>query len=279
MRPGRRTLVALAMGAATPAVAALPASIARIEAESGGRLGVAVLDTGTGATAGHRLAERFPMTSTFKLPLAAAILARGDHSRRVRFTREDLIAWSPVTERRVGGEGMTLAELAEATTTTNDNTAANLLLRALGGPGALTAFLRETGDDTTRLDRIEPELNEALPGDARDTTTPAAMVSTLQRLCLGAALTWDARATLLGWMRANQTGGPLLRAGLPPDWVVGDRTGAGGFHSRAVVAISWPPAGRAPLLVAAFLHEGPAAMPARDAIFARLGAAIAKAAP
>lgn len=269
---------------ALPFLAAVPARaeaspFARLEAESGGRLGIAILDSAMGRVTGQRLGERFAMTSTVKLPLAGALLARADAGeerldRRLPIPRDALVTWSPVTEPASGGPGLTLAELAEAMMTQSDNTAANLILDALGGPSALNAFLRGLGDAVTRLDRPEPALNEARPGDPRDTTTPAAMVATLGALCTGPVLSAGARARLLGWMVANRTGGPLLRAGLPAGWRIGDRTGAGGFHSRGVVAILWPPEGSPPLFVAAYLHEGPAAMAARDAIFARLGALI-----
>ncbi len=271
---------ALPLLAATPAWAG-GAPFARLEAESGGRLGVALLDGATGRLTGQRLGERFAMTSTVKLLLAAALLARADAGaerldRRLPIPREALVSWSPVTQPAAGGAGLTLAELAEAMMTQSDNTAANLILDALGGPSAVNAFLRGLGDEVTRLDRPEPALNEARPGDPRDTTTPAAMLATLRAVCTGPVLSDGARGTLLGWMMANRTGGPLLRAGLPAGWRIGDRTGAGGFHSRGVVAILWPPEAAAPLFVTAYLHEGPAAMAARDAIFARLGATIAE---
>ncbi|MBX9750939.1 MAG: class A beta-lactamase [Roseococcus sp.] len=276
MKLARRSLAAFAL---TPALARAEALV-KLEAESGGRLGVAILDSATGRLTGQRLDERFAMTSTVKLLLAAALLARADAGqealdRRVRVERTALVPWSPVTETRTDAAGLSLAELAEAMMTISDNTAANLILDALGGSAALNAFLRALGDATTRLDRPEPALNEARPGDPRDTTTPAAMVRTLAAVCASPVLSDAARAQLLGWMAANRTGGPLLRAGLPAGWRIGDRTGAGGFHSRGVVAMLSPPEGAAPLFIAAYLHEGPAAMAARDAIFARLGAMIA----
>nr|WP_206934719.1 class A beta-lactamase [Roseococcus thiosulfatophilus] len=284
----RRTMaVGAAALAASPARAqgwtALPEAFARIERRHGGRLGAAVLDLATGQAVAHRGEERFPLTSTFKLPLAAAVLARveaGQESldRRIPFGREALVTWSPVTEGAAGGPGLTVEALAEACMTISDNTAANLLLDALGGPAALTAFLRGIGDAQSRLDRCETELNEARPGDPRDTTTPLAMLATMRALTLGEALSPASRARLLAWMRANRTGGPLLRASLPAGWAAGDRTGAGGFNSRSVVGLLWPPGGRPPILVTAYLTEGPAAMAARDAALAELGAAVVAAA-
>lgn len=263
--------------------AALPDTLAGIERRHGGRLGVAARDMATGQAAAHRGDERFPLTSTFKLLLAGAVLARVEAGqerldRRMSFGREALVTWSPVTEAAAGGPGLTVEALVEASLTISDNTAANLLLDAIGGPAALTAFLRGLGDGHSRLDRRETALNEATPGDPRDTTTPTSMLHSLHALTLGAALPPASRARLLGWMRANRTGGPLLRASLPPGWTAADRTGAGGHHSRAVIGLLFPPGGRPPLLVTAYLTEGPAAMAARDAILAEVGAAVVAAA-
>jgi beta-lactamase class A len=272
---------------ATPAraadgFAALPAAFARIEAERGGRLGVAVLDTGSLRQVGHRQTERFPMASTFKAPLAGAVLARADSGqesmdRRIRFTREDLVVWSPATGKRVGGEGMTLAELCEATVTLSDNTAANLLLGALGGPAALTAFFRSLGDEVSRLDRTEPALNEARPDDPRDTTSPAAMLGSLRALTLGTALSPSSKAQLMAWLRANRTGDKRLRAGLPAGWQAGEKTGSGEHNSSNDVGLLWPPGGRPPMVVTAYLTQGPADGAVRDAALAEVAAAIATA--
>jgi beta-lactamase class A len=259
----------------------LAAAFARIEKESGGRLGVAVLDTQTGAQAGHRADERYPMCSTFKLLAAAATLWRVDAGserleRRVPFGARDLVTYSPVTEKHVGA-GMTLAELCDAAVTLSDNTAANLLLAALGGPGGITAFARTLGDATTRLDRIEPELNEARPGDPRDTTSPSAMTANLRALLLGDALSAASRAQLTAWLAANRTGDARLRARLPAGWRVGDKTGAGANGTNNDVGVLWPP-GRPPIIVSAYLTEA-AAVPAarRDATIAAVGHAVAEA--
>ena len=160
----------------------MTAVFARIEAERGGRLGVAVLDTGAERRAGHRQDELFPLGSTFKLLAAGAVLARADAGqdrmdRRIHYAREDLVTNSPETEKHAGADGMTLAALCEAAITLSDNTAGNLLLGILGGPQGLTGYLRRLGDATTRLDRTEPTLNEARPGDPRDTTSPASMLA------------------------------------------------------------------------------------------------------
>ena len=261
----------------------LAAAFAGIEKETGGRLGVAVLDTQTGMQSGHRAYERFPMCSTFKLLAAAAILRRVDAGaerldRRIHYGATDLVVYSPVTEKHVA-DGMTLAELCDAAVTLSDNTAGNLLLAALGGPGGITAFARALGDEITRLDRIEPELNEARPGDPRDTTSPKAMTANLRALLIGDALSASSRAQLTAWLAANKTGDTRLRARLPAGWRVGDKTGLGANGTNNDVGVFWPP-GRAPILVSAYL-TGAAAIPAakRDAAIAAVGHAVAEAAP
>lgn len=256
----------------------LAETFAALEQQSGGRLGVALLDTRTGARAGHRADERFPMCSTVKLLVTGATLAKVDRGddrldRTIPVAESDLLAHAPVTRRHVGGD-MTVEALCAAAMTVSDNTAANLLLDALGGPAGATAVVRSLGDTVTRLDRKEPALNEALPGDPRDTTTPKAMLADLDALALGNALAPPSREMLVGWMVANQTGGARLRAGVPDGWRVGDKTGAGGNGTSNDVAILWPP-GRAPVLVAAFLTGSSAPPARRDEIIAAVGRAIA----
>ncbi|NMJ39626.1 class A beta-lactamase [Roseomonas sp. JC162] len=265
---------------AQSAWAGLPAEFARIERREGGRLGVAVLDLGHRRAAEHRSGDRFPMASTFKMLAAGAVLARIDAGqdsldRRIRFGRGDLVTYSPVTEGQVGGEGMTVAALLEAMMTLSDNTAANLLLTAIGGPEGLTAFLRRHGDAVTRLDRMETALNEARPGDPRDTTSPAAMLATMRALTLGEVLSAASRARLVALMEGNRVSGGLFRARLPQGWRIGDRSGAGGFNTRGIAAVIWPSGGQAPLLVTAYLAEGPQqTLAARDAVLAEVAAAI-----
>ncbi|MBB2899465.1 beta-lactamase class A [Kineococcus radiotolerans] len=238
----------------TPPPAAAPdvaAQFGRLEREFDARLGVFALDTGTGASVVHRADERFAYASTFKVLAAAAVLDRTSTEELdevVPFTAEDLVDHSPVTELHVGA-GMSLRDLAAAATTVSDNTAANLLLEHLGGPGGFESALRELGDTVTDPERTETALNEAVPGDVRDTSTPRAMATDLHAYVLGDALGEEDRAVLVGWMRANTTGDALIRAGVPEGWVVGDRTGAGGYGTRNAVAVVWPPAG-APLVLA-----------------------------
>jgi beta-lactamase class A len=278
---GAGTIVAgLGPGNAGALPEGLSRAFARIEAGSGGRLGVAVLDTRDGARAEHRADERFPMTSTFKLLAAAAILARVDAGqdqleRRIRYEEKHLVTYSPVTGERVGG-GMTLAEICEAAVTLSDNTAGNLLLANIGGPDGLTAFARKLGDSMTRLDRIETELNEATPGDARDTTTPAAMAGNIRVLLLGKALSARSRDLLKAWLVGNKTGDARLRAGLPKDWIVAEKTGSGGHGTTNDVGLFWPPA-REPVIVAAYLTGTRAPEAQRNATLAAVASAVADA--
>ncbi|MBN8929562.1 MAG: class A beta-lactamase [Rhodospirillales bacterium 69-11] len=256
-------------------------TFAMLEAQSGGRLGVAALDTGSGRQFGTRATERFPLCSTFKLLLAGSVLARVDAGqekldRIVQFTRAQLVPYSPATGPAADGPGMRVGALCEAAVTLSDNTAANLLLGSMGGPAGLTRFIRSLGDEVTRLDRTEPTLNEAVPGDPRDTTTPADMVRDMQRLVLGDALSRASRGQLVTWLRANKTGDKRLRAGVPPGWQVGDKTGTGERGTANDAGILWPPGGRAPILVAAYLTGATERTPAeRDATLAGVGRIVA----
>ena len=259
---------------------ALPEELADIEKISGGRLGVAVLDTKTSARTGYRSDERFPMCSTFKLLAAAAILKRVDAGqekleRRIAFGPSDLVINSPTMKARVGEGSLTLTEICEAAMVVSDNTAGNLLLAALGGPADLTTFARAMGDQTSRLDRIEPELNEALPGDPRDTTSPAAMLENIRLLVLGDILSSASRQQLTGWLLGNKTGDTRLRARLPKDWRVGDKTGAGERGTTNDVGLVWP-TNREPVIVSAYLTGSPASAEERNAIIAAVGEAVAK---
>ena len=258
---------------------ALQDEFARIERDSGGRLGVAVLDTRDGSRAGHRADERFAMCSTFKLLAGAAVLARVDAGkerldRLIRYEAKHLVTYSPVTEKNVG-TGMTLGELCDAAITLSDNTAGNLLLSSLGGPDGLTAFLRTVGDQVTRLDRIETALNEAAPGDPRDTTTPNAMTADIRALVLGDALSVKSREQLRQWLVGNKTGDKTLRAGVPAGWVVGDKTGAGDNATRNDVGVLWPP-GRAPVVVSVYLTQATVPFEQRSAVIAAVAKAVAQ---
>ncbi|MBP6620940.1 MAG: class A beta-lactamase [Alcaligenes sp.] len=239
------------------------------------RVGLAVLDTADGQRWQYRADERFPMASTSKALICAALLARGQGAMKTAWLvqQEAIQSYSPTTEKMVG-EYVPAAQLCAITMRNSDNTAANGVLEMLGGPAAVTSFVRTVGDSVTRLDRNEPTLNEARPGDPRDTTTPQAMVQTLQNLVLGDALEPHARERLIAWLRNNKVGGPLLRAGVPEDWTMADRTGAGGFGTRGVVAVIWPPK-RAPLIAAVYVTETEAPMEDSNTAIAMIGKAIA----
>lgn len=255
-------------------------ALAALEIRSGARLGVAVLDTGSGAQLLHRGQERFPLCSTFKLLLAAYVLHCVEQGaegleRRVSYPASELVAHSPRTAPHADGAkpggGMTVAQLCEATLVISDNTAANLLLARHGGPAGLTTWLRSQGDAQTRLDRWETALNSALPGDPRDTTTPQAMLATMDRVLLGDALSPPSRLQLQTWIRGNLTGDHALRAGLPAGWVVGDKTGSGDQGTRNDVALVWPTGERAPLLIASYLTGALRLTPAqRDGVHAEV---------
>lgn len=249
-----------------------------VEAVIKGRLGVCILDTETGARFEYRADERFPMCSTFKLLASAAILARVDDGkekldRRVIYTKDDLVEYSPTTGKHAG-EGMTLAGLCEAAITLSDNTAGNLILAALGGPGGVTEFARSLGDPMTRLDRNEPTLNESLPDDPRDTTTPAMMTEDVRKLVLGDALKAASQKQLTDWMLGCKTGGKRLRAGLPADWRIGDKTGTGEHGSTNDVGVIWPAEG-APIVASVYLTGTSSPREACNAAIASVGQRIA----
>lgn len=270
--------------ACTPSrVAAVPAgaSIGEIEARVGGRVGVFALDTGTGRQLAYRPDDRFPMCSTFKWVLAAAILARVDRAElslpeRVAYGQADLLEHAPATREHVAEGSMTLDALVQAAVTVSDNTAANLLLAKIGGPAGFTQFVRSLGDPVTRLDRDEESLNtNEPPGDPRDTTSPRAMVGLMRRVLCGDVLSPASLERLLGLLRACETGKNRLRAGLPQNWIVGDKTGSGGHCTVNDVAIAWPP-GRAPILVAAYMSDGEAGLYALCAAHADVGRLVAR---
>jgi beta-lactamase class A len=280
----RKLALIAALLLATPAhaldEARLTAAAKAEEATLSARVGAAVLDTATGKLWGYRADERFPMDSTHKAFSCAALLAKVDKGEvsldtRVKITPADLLSYAPITQKKVGSQ-MSLAEICAAAIGVSDNTAANLVLSAIGGPGGVTALFRSLGDATSRLDRTEPDLNESLPGDPRDTTTPAAAVADLDKLLNGSVLQPASRERLTQWMKDDRVAGALLRASLPGDWRIADKTGAGERGSRGIVAVIWPP-GRAPLVAAVYIADTGASLDARNAGVARIGAALVSA--
>ncbi|UZK65804.1 class A beta-lactamase [Sphingomonas sp. M1-B02] len=247
------------------------------EKASGGKLGLAVIDTGSGERFLHRGDERFPMCSTFKFALAAGILRKVAQrserlDRKIAIRRADLVSNSPFCEARVGGSA-SISELCHTTIITSDNSAANLLLRTVGGPAGFTCRLRSFGDTVTRLDRWETDMGEAAPGDVRDTTSPRAMAGLAQRLVLGDALAPSSRAQLVAWMKDTRTSATSLRAGLPEGWVVADKTGSGGYGTDNLVGVVWMP-GRAPLVVASYVTGSRLEHAQRRGLHARIGRAL-----
>ena len=280
-----RTLLAFAAPGVTRRLAwgyegeSLRARLAELEKRSAGRLGCAFLNTSTGAVIAHRADERFPMCSTFKASAVAFVLERADRraerlDRRIVFSARDILPYSPITKLHVGGNGMSVADLCAAAMTMSDNTAANLLLASFGGPAALTNFWRAIGDPVTRLDRTEPELNEGTPGDPRDTTSPAAMLENLHKFVLGDVLAPASREMFSRLLVANTTGEARLRAGLPRNWVIGDKTGSGRHETTNDIAVIWP-SNRKPFVVPVYLTLGSASDDARNAVLADVGRAVA----
>jgi len=252
----------------------LQRGLTALERKHGGRLGVAILDSASGKLVTQRGDERFALCSTFKFLAAAFVLLRIDRqeeslTRRVVYAKDDLVTYSPTTEKHVAG-GLTIAEICEAAMVLSDNTAGNLLLDSFGGPAGLTAFMRSLGDTVSRLDRRETELNEATPGDPRDTTTPLAMLDMLRKIVLGSLLSASSREQLIAWLVANKTGNKRLRAGAPQGWRVGDKTGGGSNGATNDIAVIWPP-DRAPILVAAYYAEARATDDERNAVLAEVG--------
>lgn len=253
-----------------------------IEQRLGGRLGVALLDTGSGRRIEHRASERFAMCSTFKLLAVAALLSRVDRGREqlerfVKYGPADLLDYAPITKQRVSEGGMTLAELSAAAIEYSDNTAANLVLAAIGGPRAVTAYARSLGDTVTRLDRNEPSLNLVEPRDVRDTTSPTAMLGDMQRVLVDeSVLTSGSREQLATWLIGNTTGAGRLRAGLPAAWRVGDKTGSCTHGATNDIAVAWPP-GRLPVLIAVYFNGSAAPDADRIGALAEAGRIVADA--
>ncbi|MCX5206609.1 class A beta-lactamase [Streptomyces sp. NBC_00237] len=221
------------------------ARFAALERAHGARLGLYALATGSGAVLAHRAEERFAFCSTFKSLAAAAVLHRNPLShldKRVAVTRADVSSVSPIAEKHIGSD-MSIRELCDAAVRHSDGTAGNLLVRDLGGPRQLNAFLRELGDPVSRMDQYEPGLNNNPPGDPRDTTTPRALADTHRALLLGTALPADKRALLEDWLLNTVTGAKRIRAGLPRGWACAHKTGTGDYGRANDVAVIWPPGG------------------------------------
>lgn len=256
--------------------------LAALEESAGGRLGVALLDSATGRLSGHRIDERFGMCSTFKWPLSAAVLHAVEAGRitldqPVPYSAADLLAYSPVTKENVAKGSLTVGEMVEATITTSDNAAANLLLPLIGGPEGMTRQLRAWGDPVTRLDRMEPAMNLVVKDDPRDTTTPAAMAALLNKTLFGDALNQASRKRLVDWGIATVTGAKRLRAGMPAGWRIAHKTGTAMAPEMPSkyndIAAIFPPE-KPPILIAAYYESGVRSSKMRDedeAVLAAVG--------
>lgn len=229
-----------------------------LEKYSQGRLGVALINTEDNSQITYRGEEHFAMASTSKVMAVAAVLKASEKQARlldknITIKKSDLVAYSPITEKHLT-TGMTLAELSAATLQYSDNTAMNKILDYLGGPAKVTQFARSINDVTYRLDRKEPELNTAIHGDPRDTTSPIAMAKSLQALTLGDALGQSQRQQLVTWLKGNTTGDNSIKAGLPKHWVVGDKTGSGDYGTTNDIAVIWPE-NHAPLILVVYFTQ------------------------
>lgn len=276
----RTVLAALPALLAGTAYAEDAAALKAYEKTIGGRIGLYAADLKSGAKIAWRADERFAMCSTFKASLAACVLARIDRGedaldRLVTYGEADIMDYAPVAKANLAKGALSVAELCRAAVELSDNTCANLLLARIGGPAALTAFWRSTGDAVTRLDHNEPLLNRTQPPDPSDTTTPAAMAGNLRRFVLGDVLSPASRALLAGWMRDCKTGTDMLRAGLPGSWTVGDKTGNNGKDALGDIAVAWPRPDR-PLVICAYTQGGTADAQQLHRLFVDLGNFVAQ---
>jgi beta-lactamase class A len=273
----RRSLLAAVSGLAIwPAFAEeAPPALAAYERETGGRIGLYAENLATGAKITSRADERFVMCSTFKASLAAFALARVDRGEdrldaMVGYDSQDLLDYAPVAKQNLSHGAMSVADMCKAAVELSDNTCANLLLARSGGPQALTAFWRASGDTVTRLDHNEPELNRSPPGNPNDTTTPAAMAGNVRRFLLGEILSPASREHLKDWMVNCKTGDNRLRAGLPKNWKIGDKTGNNGKDAAGDIAIAWPASG-GPVVIAAYTQGGSTSQDQLTSVFTEIG--------
>lgn len=253
--------------------AKLNEDLASIEEHISGRLGVSVWDTQTDEKWDYRGDERFPMMSTFKTLACATMLKdmdseKLDKNATAKVEERNMVVWSPVMDR-MAGQTTRIEHACEAAMLMSDNTAANIVLRSIGGPHGVTRFLRSIGDKATRLDRFEPRLNEAKPGDNQDTTTPNAMVNTLHTLLEGDALSYESRIQLKIWMQDNKVSDSLMRSVLPKGWSIADRSGAGGFGSRGITAMIWKE-NHKPVYISIYITETDLSLQARDQVIAQI---------
>lgn len=251
--------------------------IEEIESQLNARIGVSIYDVTDNKLWDYNGDTRFPLMSTFKTLACAKLLVdveKGLQSFNTSsvITKSSLVKWSPVTKKHVG-EQFTLKQACSAAMIMSDNTATNIVLASIKGPKELTRFMRSIGDDVTRLDRVEPYLNEALDGDKRDTTTPTAMVKSLHTLLFGDILSQDSKVQLKQWMIDNKVTSSLFRSVLPEGWSIADRSGAGGYGSRGITAVVWSDK-RSPLIISIYLTQTDASFALRNKAIANIGKEI-----
>ncbi|HEY5412359.1 MAG TPA: class A beta-lactamase [Caulobacteraceae bacterium] len=283
---GRRRLCASGLGLALWPLAARAAAeapapeLATYERQTGGRVGVYAYDLTSGRKLAWRADERFVMCSSFKASLVACVLNRVDRNqerldRIIAYGPGDLLGYAPVARDNLAKGGLPVEEMCRAAVELSDNTCANKLLASIGGPSAMTAFWRSVGDKLTRLDHNEPKLNRSKPGDPRDTTTPAAMAGDLRGFVLGDVLAAASRERLTGWLVNCRTGADRLRAGLPPSWRIGDKTGNNGADAAGDIAVAWPAPDR-PILIATYVQGGSPTPDQIKAVFAAVGRMVGR---
>lgn len=241
-----------------------------LENSAGGRIGISAIDTNNNQKIQFRSDERFAFCSTFKVMAVSAILNKSMKEKnfldkKINYSQKDMVSYSPVTEKHIA-DGMTIADLSAAAITMSDNTAVNLLMKQIGGPSAVTRFARSIGDKEFTLNRWEPELNTAIPGDKRDTTTPDAMQNSLQHLVLGNTLSAMQRDQLQLWLKSNTTGNERIRVAIPSGWVVGDKTGTGDYGTTNDIAVIWPPKCSPVVMVVYYTQNKKDAAPKSDVI-------------
>jgi beta-lactamase class A len=263
----------------------LQRALGKLEKSYDGRIGAVAIDMGTGKAVGHRANERFPFNSMFKVYACAAVLRKARDTdpalldRVLRWKPDEVLENSPETKKHTA-TGMTPAQLCRAGVTKSDGLAGNLLMRQIGGPAGLTEYFRSLGDSVSRLDRYEPHLTEWEPGQKRDTTTPAAAASSLSRVTVDNALDAQDRQRLIGWLRGSLTGNTRIRAGLPQDWTIGDKTGTGGTNNHGTandIAIAWPPGSSTPIIIAVLTNRNTDGVPHDDKVIASAATELAKA--
>ncbi|EOX4461221.1 CARB family carbenicillin-hydrolyzing class A beta-lactamase [Vibrio alginolyticus] len=251
--------------------------ISLLEQQTSSRIGVSVWDTQADERWDYRGDERFPLMSTFKTLACAKMLSDMDSGKlsknaTAKVDERSIVVWSPVMDK-LAGQNTRIEHACEAAMLMSDNTAANLVLNEIGGPKAVTMFLRTIGDKATRLDRIEPRLNEATPGDSRDTTTPNTILNTLRTLVEGETLSYESRVQLKIWMQDNKVSDSLMRSVLPTGWSIADRSGAGGHGSRGINAIIWKENHR-PVYISIYVTETELSLQARDQLVAQISQLI-----